>query len=122
MAMSSDASEELVRTYLDEDVDVLLARLLGSRGFDCVSASELGHLAWTDAKHLDFAAEQGRILITHNRVDFENLAKQWWNQSKDHAGIMLAFRRANTHEVLRRVLAVLSNYDQPGWQNVVMYV
>jgi predicted nuclease of predicted toxin-antitoxin system len=112
---------ELLRIYLDEDVDVLLARLLGSRGFHCVSASELGHLAWTDAQHLEFAAGQGAILITHNRVDFENLARQWWDQSKNHAGIVLAFRRANTHVLLRRLLPVLACYDQSGWRNVVMY-
>lgn len=65
-----------MRVYLDEDVDVLLGRLLVSRGFDCVSASELGHLAWPDEQHLEFASDQDRILVTHNRVDFEDLARQ----------------------------------------------
>ncbi len=39
-----------LRLYLDEDVDVLLARLLVARGFDCVTASALGHLGWTDLR------------------------------------------------------------------------
>ena len=60
-----------LRVYLDEDVDVLLARLLSSRGFDCLTASELGHLGWTDQQHLEWAAAEERIMITHNRVDFE---------------------------------------------------
>jgi hypothetical protein len=67
---------EPLRTHLDEGVDVLLGRLLGSRGFGCMSASDRGHLAWTDTEHLESAAEQARILITHNRIDFENLARQ----------------------------------------------
>jgi hypothetical protein len=109
------------RIYLDEDVAVLLGRLLVARGFDCVSASSAGHLAWHDERHLSFAASEGRILITHNRLDFENLAKLWWGQSRNHAGIILAVRRASTYDLLRRVLPVLALYDQTEWRNVVIY-
>jgi predicted nuclease of predicted toxin-antitoxin system len=107
--------------YLDEDVDVLLARLLNARGYDAVCASEIGHVAWTDKNQLEWAAAASRIVITHNRIDFENLAKSWYPESKEHAGIVLAMRRANTHDLLRRVLPVLAIYDQAGWRNVVMY-
>jgi hypothetical protein len=62
-----------------------------------------------------------RIIITHNRVDFENLARQWWNQPRDHAGIILTVRRANTHDIVRRVVPVLALYAQSGWHNAVMY-
>jgi len=117
----TDVAAECLRVYLDEDVDVLLGRLLRVRGFDCVSASELGHLGWADWQHLQFAADEGRVLITHNRVDFEQLARRWWHESKPHAGIVLAIRRANTYELLCRVLAVLTRYDQVGWRNVVLY-
>ena len=77
-----------MRVYLDEDVDVLLGRLLIARGYDSLSALEIGNVAWTDAQQLEFAAQQQRILITHNRADFENLARTWWNDSRDHAGKM----------------------------------
>jgi predicted nuclease of predicted toxin-antitoxin system len=110
-----------LRVYLDEDVDVLLSRLLKARGFDSVTASELGHLGWSDEQHLEWADTEDRVTITHNRVDFENLARQWWTQSRGHGGVVLAVRRANSYELLRRVLPVLSLYDQAGWHNVVMY-
>ena len=61
-----------LRVYLDEDVDVMLARLFGARGFDCVAASELGHFGWSDEQHLERAATEERVIITHNRVDFQN--------------------------------------------------
>lgn len=111
----------VLRIYLDEDVDVLLARLLGPRGYDCVTASELGHLGWTDQQQLDWAAADERVTITHNRVDFENLARAWWAHPRDHAGIVLAVWRANTYDLLRRVLPVLALYDRAGWQNIVTY-
>lgn len=80
-----------------------------------------GHLGWTDEAQLEFAAQDTRVLITHNRTDFEQLAIQWWNQQKDHSGIVLAIRRANSYDLLRHVLSVLGMYDQGGWRNVVMY-
>lgn len=110
-----------LRVYLDEDVDVLLGRLLEARGFDSLSASSAGHLAWADERHLEFAAADQRLLITHNRVDYERLAKQWWNQSREHAGIVLAVRRAASYDLMRRVLPVLALYSQTEWHNVVMY-
>lgn len=110
-----------LRVYLDEDVDVLLARLLNPRGLDCVTAAELGHLGWDDEQHLEWAAAEERVTVTHNRIDFENLARAWWNQTREHAGIVLAVRRANTYDLLRHVLPILSLYDQSSWRSVVIY-
>ena len=110
-----------LRVYLDEDVDVLLASLLAAHGFDCLTAGGAGHLRWTDEAQLEYAAQESRILITHNRVDFENLAVAWWGRQQDHAGIILAIRRGDTYELARHVLPVLGLYDQAGWRNLVMY-
>lgn len=110
-----------MRIYLDEDVDVLLGTLLKVRGFDCLSASQAGHLGWTDEQHLHWAGSEDRLLISHNRVDFQELAKAWYTSAKEHAGILLVMRRANSYELLRRVLPLLGLYDQTGWRNVVMY-
>jgi len=111
----------VLRVYLDEDVDVLLTQLLGARGFDCIAASHVGHLAWSDEQHLAWAQSEARVLITHNRLDFENQARQWWQAQRDHAGVILAMRRATSYELFRRLLSVLNLYDQSGWKNVVVY-
>jgi hypothetical protein len=84
---SCEMSSPALRVCLDDDVDVLLGRLLDARGFDSLSASRAGNLAWPDQRRLEFAAAEERVLITHNRVDFEELAKQWWKQSRDHGQI-----------------------------------
>ena len=110
-----------LRLYFDEDVDVLLARLLAARRFDCVTAVEAGRLGESDVEHLEAATAEGRVLVTHNRVDFERLAVSWWGQGKEHAGIILAVRRADTYELARRLLPVLHRYDQAGWRNTVLY-
>ena len=92
--MSSGSSA--LRLYLDEDVDVLLADLLAARGFDCLTSVNAGHSGWSDEAHLEYALQESRILISHNRADFEQLAVGWWSLQKEHAGIVLAGRRANT--------------------------
>ncbi len=107
--------------YLDEDVDVLVGQLLASRGFDCLTAVSAGHLGWVDERHLEFASAESRILITHNRIDFERLARAWYTQQKEHAGIILAVRRANTYALARHLLPALSRYDQAGWRNILLF-
>ena len=93
-----------LRVYLDEDVDVLVAHLLSTRGIDCLTTLAANNLGSTDEKQLEFADRESRVLITHNRLDFENLAVTWWSQQRDHTGIVLAVRRANAYELLRHLL------------------
>jgi len=92
------AASTALRLHLDEDVDVLLARLLTARGFDVICAVDAGLLGESDTGHMEFATRENRILVTHNRVDFERLAVVWWGQAKDHTGVVLAGRRADTYE------------------------
>jgi predicted nuclease of predicted toxin-antitoxin system len=103
-----------LRVYLDEDVDVLLAPLVAAHGVDCLSTVAAGNLSRPDEEQLTFARQESRIIITHNRTDFENLAVAWWGQQRDHAGIILAIRRADTYDLARHILPVLQLYDQAG--------
>jgi hypothetical protein len=110
-----------LRVYLDEDVDVLLAPLPVTHGFDCLTTVAAGNLGRTDEEQLTFALQESRVLLTHNRTDFENLAVAWWGQQRDHAGIVLAVRRADSYDLARHALPVLQLYDQAGWRNSVVY-
>ena len=110
-----------LRVYLDEDVDVLLAGLLTARGYDCLTTMPAGRLGKTDEEQLEFAGQESRVLITHNRTDFENLARAWWSAQRDHAGIVLALRRADVYDLARHVIPVLQLYDQAGWRNTILY-
>jgi predicted nuclease of predicted toxin-antitoxin system len=65
-----------VELYLDEDVDVLLAELLRNHGFLATTARSAEQLHITDAEQLEYAVSQGMALLTHNRDDFEALARQ----------------------------------------------
>jgi hypothetical protein len=63
-----------ISVYLDEDVDVVIAELLRSRGFTATTTVAAGRQGASDEEQLIFAAEQGHTLLTHNRADFDALA------------------------------------------------
>ncbi len=95
--------------YLDEDVSVLVAILLRGRGLDAVTAVAEGMLGQDDSAQLARAASMARCVVTHNRVHFELLHRQYLASGRDHAGIIVATRRA-PHEVASRIVMLLMAY------------
>ena len=81
--------------YIDDDVSNPLAGLLLSDGHDVVTVRSLEAKGTPDARHLVAAAQQGRILVTHNRDDCRLLHDAWvywsglWSVSPLHAGILI---------------------------------
>lgn len=98
-------SRLFVSLYLDEDVSILVGKLLQSRGLAVVTTQQAGRLAGSDADQLAFAAEQRMAILTHNRADFEELARQYRESRRGHGGIIIAVRRP-PHEIVRRLLAL----------------
>ncbi|MGH8059089.1 MAG: DUF5615 family PIN-like protein [Candidatus Entotheonellia bacterium] len=67
-------NELFIALYLDEDVDVLVADLIGARGFRVLTTQAAGQLRSTDAAQLAYAVSQHCALLTPNRVHFEILS------------------------------------------------
>ncbi len=108
--------------YLDEDVDVLLADLVrGQGGFGITTARDEDMLGRKDYEHLSFAVEQQRVLVTHNREDFEELARAYFEEGRTHWGIICAFRRP-LHEIVRRLLVVLNDRTASEFKDHLLYV
>jgi predicted nuclease of predicted toxin-antitoxin system len=80
--------------YLDEDVNPLIARLLGNRGFDVTTVHDAGLSASPDPQQLAFAASQHRCIVTHNRLDYEMLHQEYLASARTHAGIVLQSEEA----------------------------
>ncbi len=84
--------------YLDNDIARECADELRAHGHDVIMTRELGRARATDDEQLLFAAQQGRILVTHNWRDFLLLHYAWcrWPLAWDpavvlppHAGILV---------------------------------
>ena len=97
-----------IRLYLDEDVPPLLAKILRDRGFDAVSAHELGRTGLPDADHLEHAVRDGRVLLTFNTKHFVLLATGMWNAANRFPGVIVS-SQLPLKIALRRVLHLLNS-------------
>lgn len=88
--------------YTDEDMSALVATLLRSRGIDVTTVPEQSTLGKTDQEQLEFASSLGRCLLTHNRVDFEQLHLQYVDTQREHYGIIVVPQK-NAYEVAQRI-------------------
>lgn len=109
------------RLYLDEDVDVLVADLVRAQGFSVTTVRRENRLGDDDEEHLAFAAAQNRVVVTHNRADFEALAVRYFNEGRTHAGIVCAFRRS-PHEVAARLIRLVNEYAANELKNQLVYL
>lgn len=79
-----------MRLYLDDDTaSLLLERLLGNAGHNVRLPSDAGIAGRDDAVHLTYAIQQGRVCLTRNHGDFENLHNLILAANGGHAGILV---------------------------------
>src|SRR5206468_1368772 len=91
------------RFFTDEDIYGAVAVALSRAGFDAVSTPETGRLGTSDESQLDWAAGEGRVLVTFNVAHFARLHTTWLRQGRHHAGIVVSSQRP-IGDVLRRLL------------------
>lgn len=91
-----------------------------ARGFDVLTTLEARRLGRADRAQLEFAVIEGRVLVTHNRVHFERLAKGYFDLGGSPAGI-IAVRRPS-RQLLVRLLQVLDRLTADEFSNQRVYV
>ncbi len=84
-----------MRLYLDDDsTSGLLVRLLNRAGHDVRLPIDIGVAGRNDAVHLTHAILEGRVLITYNADDFEELHNLVQPAGGHYPGV-LAVRKDN---------------------------
>jgi predicted nuclease of predicted toxin-antitoxin system len=114
-------SNLFARLYLDEDVSVLVADLVGARGFDVTTTRDENQLGNSDEAQLVFARERQRALVTHNRSDFERLNQVFFEAEKTHWGIIISRRRPPS-AIAKRLTALLNKHTARELRNQVVYI
>ncbi|NER52539.1 MAG: hypothetical protein F6J92_39060 [Symploca sp. SIO1A3] len=114
-------SDIFIHVYLDEDVDVLVASLLTSRGFKATTAKQAGQLGKTDAEQLEYATSLKAAILTHNRTDFEALARDYFDRGKLHSGIIIMVRRPYS-DIVQRLLTILDTTTADEMENQILYI
>ncbi|MGF1671622.1 MAG: DUF5615 family PIN-like protein [Balneolaceae bacterium] len=101
----------MAKLYLDEDVHGLLVALLRARNISVETTQESNMLGHSDEAQLEYAIKSKAVLVTHNRVDFENLYIHYMEKNINHYGIIILIRR-NVHLMARRLSAFLQTHDE----------
>lgn len=115
------SDQVFIELYSDEDVSVLVAELVRARGFAVVTTLEANNLGKSDHDQLDFAVTTKKALLTHNRVDFEKLATDYFDTGRDHFGIIMAVRRF-PNEIVSRLLTILNQTTGDELINQIRYI
>jgi len=110
-----------IELYLDEDVSVLLAKLLRARGFEVITTQDAKRLGASDKEQLEYAIRKEKVLLTHNRLHFEKLHKEYLRKDKEHYGIIIAARQ-NEYITLKRLLKILDNVSADEMKNQLRYI
>jgi predicted nuclease of predicted toxin-antitoxin system len=107
--------------YLDENVHVLIARIVQSHGFKAVTTQDAGRKSASDSEQLEYASKQGCTILTHDRVDFEELAAEYFATGKNHCGIVILADNS-PQEIARRMIAILNDFTADELINQIIYI
>ena len=110
-----------MRLYLDENVPMVLGRMLAEEGMDCTTARDAGNLSLSDEEHLAFAATTHRILVTFDCRDFQIMAARWQQTRRSHAGIILS-KPHPLHELHRRFRHLFLAHRQDDFTARVLWL
>lgn len=110
-----------VALYLDENVSVLVAKLLRGRGIKVTTANEAGCLGTDDEDQLRYAIANRMVIVTHDVKDFSRLAAHYAELGTFHSGMIMAVRRS-PYEIARRLTTVLSKTTAVEMENQVRYI
>jgi hypothetical protein len=99
-----------VRFYLDEDINPQVAVVLRRLGVWAASTQEAGTRGADDEAQLAYAAEVRAALVTRNRNDFIALTAQFFDEDREHAGVVIVPHSvpADNPAILSKLLARLA--------------
>lgn len=94
---------------LDEDISYRVAEGLRRRGVDAVSVHEVGraNTRLSDEAQLEFAVNQGRVMVTYNRADYQALDAAWRVEGRMHAGILCCAEDSIPRRAIGRLVRAL---------------
>ena len=95
---------------------------LRAQGVDVLTTLEAGALGQDDPDQLATAVAADRAIVTHNRVDFEDLHEKYLLEGHSHCGILIAAQRRYLGAARDRIVDLLNRFDRDQLRNGLFYV
>jgi predicted nuclease of predicted toxin-antitoxin system len=116
------AEKLFISLYLDEDVSIKIAVNLQNRGFDVLHAVEAGMLSARDEEQIEKAILEQRTFLTHNKKHFRILHEKYLVSGKKHFGIIVAGRKRNFFETIKRLLDIIQTFSPEEMENQIRFI
>lgn len=110
------------RFLLDEHVWGGLIKLGQEIGADVVLVQSQLPEGTSDEDVLALAASQQRILLTSNAQDFAPLAVKWFQDGRDHYGIIVVPGRTSRHLLSHALHHLVKNYTPTSFKNSFRFI
>jgi nucleoside-diphosphate-sugar epimerase len=105
-----------VKLLLDEQISGKVAERLRQRGHDVIAVTADPTLrGLKDPEIFEVAQQQGRALVTYNRVDFEPIIRRYAAEAREHHGLVIVHpARFPSSEFARLATALTRLLEGPG--------
>ena len=119
--MNDEAANRSPRLLLDEHIWAYLAKILREQGFDVIHVNEVDLVGTPDTKIMAYAVGERRAVVTFNIKDFIPLAIQYYEDGKEHYGIVVS-NQLSRGELQKRVIKLLKSVTAEELMNAVRYL
>lgn len=110
-----------LKFYFDTHIAKAAATQLRKKGVDVVRCEEVGLAQASDEEHLQYAADNGRVMVSQDE-DFLALDAQWQQADRSHAGIMKVSRQYQGDAQVSHIVQGIAFYVEAEHANAVNYV
>lgn len=119
--MNKEEKKNAPKLLLDEHILTYLAKILREQGFDVIHVNEVDLDATPDEKIMAYAAGEHRAVVTFNVRDYIPLAIQYYEDGKEHYGVVVS-KEIYHGELKRRVTKLLESVTAEELMNAVRYL
>ncbi len=119
--MSEETKKNSPKLLLDEHIWAYLAKILREQGFDVTHVTEVDLAATPDDKIMLYAARNQMAVVTFNIKDYIPLAVQYYEDGKEHYGIVVS-KELSRGELQKRVTKLLESVTAKELMNAVRYL
>ncbi len=111
----------MIKILADQNFNASIMHGLKERipELDCVATYEIGLQKYTDDKLLDWAAEENRIILTHDAKTFPAFAFEKVEQGKKMCGVVVVPTKMPIRQAIDDLELIILGRFEHEWENNV---
>jgi len=114
----------MLRLLIDQDLDhaILRGLLLRVPNLDVVTAYQVGLSDASDPELLAWAAQQERIIVTHDRSTMPYHAGSRIAEAEKVAGVVVVSRQLPISQVINELEIIVACSSMVEWKNIIKHL